>query len=117
MSQAAVVTASGVQKSYGKLKVLDGVDLSIEPGTVHALLGPNGAGKTTMVRILSTLVPPDGGRATVAGHDVVREPQKVRESIGVTGQYAAVDELLTGEENLLLMARLGRLDRAASTSR
>jgi ABC-2 type transport system ATP-binding protein len=93
------------------------VDLHVEPGSVHALLGPNGAGKTTMVRILSTLLAPDGGRASVAGHDVVHEAGRVRESIGVTGQYAAVDELLTGEENLLLMARLGRLARSDARRR
>ena len=111
------VIAEGVRKAYGKQTVLDGVDLRVEAGTVHALLGPNGAGKTTMVRILSTLLPPDGGRVSVAGHDVVRQPRRVRESIGVTGQNAAVDELLTGEENLLLMSRLGRLGRSDARRR
>jgi ABC-2 type transport system ATP-binding protein len=117
MSDQAVVTATGIRKSFGRTTVLDGVDLIIERGSVHALLGPNGAGKTTMLRILSTLLRPDGGIATVAGHDVVREAGRVRESIGVTGQYASVDELLTGEENLLLMARLGRLNRTDARRR
>ena len=111
------VIAEGVRKAYGKQTVLDGVDLRVEAVTVHALLGPNGAGKSTMVRILSTLVPPDAGRVTVAGHDVVRQPKRVREVIGVTSQYAAVDELLTGEENLLLMARLGRFGRSDARRR
>src|SRR5690606_24519424 len=101
----------------GRIEVLVGVDLSIERGTVHALLGPNGAGKTTTVRILSTLLRPDAGSATVAGYDVLREPERVRESIGVTGQYAAVDELLTEEENLRVMARLARLRRAEARRR
>src|SRR5690606_11062015 len=121
MDNGAVVTATGIRKSFGgrggRIEVLVGVDLSIERGTVHALLGPNGAGKTTTVRILSTLLRPDAGSATVAGYDVLREPERVRESMGVTGQYAAVDELLTGEENLRLMARLARLRRAEARRR
>jgi len=112
-----VVRATGIEKSYGRLKVLDGVDLSVAKGTVSALLGPNGAGKTTMVRILSTLVRPDAGEATVAGHDVVREPDRVKQVISLTGQYAAVDELLTAEENMLMMGRLGRLGRVESRRR
>jgi ABC-2 type transport system ATP-binding protein len=107
-----IIRVSGVHKAYGDLTVLDGVDLGVERGTVLALLGPNGAGKTTLVRILATLLPPDAGTATVAGHDVVGDAAKVRAVIGLTGQYAAVDELLTGEENLLMMARLSRLRHA-----
>jgi ABC-2 type transport system ATP-binding protein len=106
---APIVVARGLRKSYGDLTVLDGVDLDVHQGEVLALLGPNGAGKTTTVRILSTLLRPDGGTATVAGADVVRDPARVRSAISLTGQYAAVDELLTGEENLRLMARLAHL--------
>src|SRR5713101_6608168 len=100
------VSVNGLRKAYGEKVVLDGVDLSIGEGEVMALLGPNGAGKTTMVRILSTLIPADAGTATVMGYDLRREASKVREVIGVTGQFSAVDSLLTGEENLLLMGRL-----------
>lgn len=89
--------------------MLEGVDLTVERGTMTALLGPNGAGKTTIIRILSTLLPPDGGKAVVNGHDVETEPRKVRENIGLTGQYAAVDEYLTGTENLEMMGRLYHL--------
>jgi ABC-2 type transport system ATP-binding protein len=96
-------------KSFGDNVVLDGVELTVEAGTVFALLGPNGAGKTTMVRILSTLLQADHGDIRVAGHDVVREPDAVRDVIGVTGQFSAVDELLTGRENLALMADLNHL--------
>jgi ABC-2 type transport system ATP-binding protein len=92
--------------------VLDGVDLDVPQGTVFALLGPNGAGKTTMVQILSTLIPADGGQAQVAGHDLAGQPDAVRDAIGVTGQFSAVDNLLTGEENLRLMADLHHLPRA-----
>lgn len=106
---APIVVARGLRKSYGDLTVLDGVDLDVHRGEVLALLGPNGAGKTTTVRILSTLLRPDGGTATVAGADVVRDPAAVRAAISLTGQYAAVDELLTGAENLHLMARLAHL--------
>src|SRR5215475_3800112 len=106
--QAAAVTpaiaVTGVRKSYGEHLVLDGIDLRVQQGTVFALLGPNGAGKTTMVQILSTLIHADGGEAKIAGHDVAREPVAVRAAIGVTGQFSAVDELLTGRENLMLMA-------------
>jgi ABC-2 type transport system ATP-binding protein len=98
-----------LHKSYGDKVVLNGVDLAVRQGTVSALLGPNGAGKTTIVNILSTLVRPDGGTATVAGAEVVTNPGAVRASIGLTGQFSAVDKLLTGEENLLLMARLRHL--------
>src|SRR5712692_4058619 len=100
------VSVNGLHKAYGKKVVLDGVDLRIGEGEVFALLGPNGAGKTTIVRILSTLIPSDAGTAAVMGHDVRREAGAVRKVIGVTGQLSAVDNLLTGEENLLLMGRL-----------
>ncbi len=100
------VYAEGLRKTYGKKVVLDGVDLSIGEGEVFALLGPNGAGKTTIVRILSTLIPADAGKASVLGYDVRGEAGAVRAVIGVTGQFSAVDNLLTGEENLLLIGRL-----------
>ncbi|SMF15181.1 ATP-binding cassette domain-containing protein [Streptomyces sp. Amel2xC10] len=105
------IEAYGLRKSYGDRTVLDGVDLTVPRGTVFALLGPNGAGKTTAVQILSTLVTADGGRARVAGHDLAAEPQAVRAAIGVTGQFSAVDGLITGEENMLLMADLHHLPR------
>ena len=108
---APAIRAVGLRRSYGKHLVLDGVDLEVPAGTVFALLGPNGAGKTTIVNILSTLIAADGGEIQVAGHDVAREPDAVRAAIGVTGQFSAVDNLLTGEENLLLMADLGHLGR------
>jgi len=100
------IHAEGLTKHYGKTKALDGVDLAVPEGTVLGVLGPNGAGKTTAVRILATLLRPDAGHAVVAGHDVVRDPTTVRRSIGLTGQYASVDEQLTGRENLELFARL-----------
>jgi ABC-2 type transport system ATP-binding protein len=103
------ITAVDVRKSFGDNVVLDGLDLSVERGSVFALLGPNGAGKTTMVRILATLLEPDHGEIRVAGHDVTREPDAVRAVIGVTGQFSAVDDLLTGRENLTLMADLHHL--------
>ncbi|GAA1786928.1 ATP-binding cassette domain-containing protein [Actinomadura chokoriensis] len=109
------IAAQGLRKSYrdksGEKVVLDGVDLSVPEGTIFSLLGPNGAGKTTTVQILSTLLSPDGGTVQVAGHDLIREADDVRGAIGVTGQYSAVDKLLTGEENLLLMADLKHLSR------
>ncbi|MEV7179004.1 ATP-binding cassette domain-containing protein [Kitasatospora sp. NPDC093679] len=107
----AAITAAGLRKSYGDKTVLDGIDLYIPAGTVFALLGPNGAGKTTAVKILSTLVSADGGTARVAGHDLAADPQSVRAAIGVTGQFSAVDGLITGEENMLLMADLHHLPR------
>jgi ABC-2 type transport system ATP-binding protein len=110
-SSSAAVSAVGVHKSFGDLVVLDGVELTVEPGSVFTLLGPNGAGKTTMVRILATLLEPDQGEVRVAGHDVTREPDAVRDVIGVTGQFSATDELLTGRENLALMADLHHLER------
>ena len=105
------ITAVDVRKSFGENLVLDGVDVTVAQGSVFALLGPNGAGKTTMVRILATLLAPDHGEIRVAGHDVIREADAVRAAIGVTGQFAAVDELLTGRENLALMADLHHLGR------
>src|SRR6185437_2669102 len=106
-----------LRKSFDDLVVLDNVDLFVSAGTVTALLGPNGAGKTTMVHILSTLLRPDGGTALVKGCDVVRDPAGVRAVIGLTGQFSAVDKLLTGEENLLLMARLRHLGAQRSRTR
>ncbi|MFE6104467.1 ATP-binding cassette domain-containing protein [Streptomyces laurentii] len=108
---STAISATGLRKAYGDKTVLDGVDLRIPAGSVFALLGPNGAGKTTTVKILSTLVTPDAGQARVAGHDLAAEPQAVRAAIGVTGQFSAVDGLITGEENLLLMADLHHLSR------
>ena len=114
---APAIVAAGLRKSYGDKIVLDGVDLQVGTGTIFALLGPNGAGKTTIVQILSTLIRADGGEVRVAGHDLVREPDAVRAAIGVTGQYSAVDKLLTGEENLRLMADLHHLSRAEGRRR
>ncbi len=111
------ITASGVCKSFGEHPVLDHVDLSVAAGTIFGLLGPNGAGKTTVVRILSTLIEADSGDVHVAGHDVRRAPDAVRGQIGVTGQFSALDELLTGEENLRLMADLHHLERDAGRER
>ena len=111
------IEVSGLTKSYGDHTVLAGVDLTVPEGTVYALLGPNGAGKTTTIHILSTLLAPGDGEIRVAGFDVRREPAGVRAAIGVTGQFSAIDELLTGAENLRLMADLAHLDRAnAATS-
>jgi ABC-2 type transport system ATP-binding protein len=106
---------AGLRKSFGDTVALDGVDLTVPAGSIFALLGPNGAGKTTTVQILSTLIPPDGGQVRVVGHDLVREPD--RDVIGVTSQFAAVDTLLTGEENLVLMADLGHLSRTEGRRR
>jgi ABC-2 type transport system ATP-binding protein len=111
----AIVT-EGLRRSFGKVKAVDGVDLSAPAGTVLGLLGPNGAGKTTIVRILTTLLPPDAGSASVAGYDVVRDAAALRAVIGLAGQYAAVDENLTGRENLELVGRLYHL-RAAEARR
>src|SRR5690348_4371459 len=105
----SAIAASGLRKANGDKVVLDGIDLDVPAGTVFSLLGPNGAGKTTTVNLLSTLMKADGGTARVAGHDVAAETKAVRAAIGVTGQFAAVDELLTGQENLQLMADLKRL--------
>jgi ABC-2 type transport system ATP-binding protein len=107
----------GLRKSFGGKVVLDGIDLEAAEGTIFALLGPNGAGKTTTVQILSTLIGADGGDVTVAGHDVAEDPDAVRDAIGVTGQFSAVDNLLTGEENLKLMADLRHLEKAEGRRR
>ncbi len=112
-----VIEARHLTKSYGKNQVLKGIDLQVERGTMLALLGPNGAGKTTIVRILSTLLGFDGGTVRVDGHDVRTEADKVRAVIGLTGQAAAVDELLTGRENLIMMGRLYRLTGASAKAR
>ncbi|HUA50003.1 MAG TPA: ATP-binding cassette domain-containing protein [Solirubrobacteraceae bacterium] len=116
-SDGAAVEASGLEKSYGGAQVLSGIDLRMPRGSVLALLGPNGAGKTTTVRILSTLIRADAGRARVAGFDVAGERAQVRRRISVTGQYAAVDGLQTGEENLRMVGRLRGLDRAQAGRR
>jgi len=112
-----MIETRGLRKSFGDHVVLDGIDMDVAEGTIFALLGPNGAGKTTMVQILSTLIDADGGEARVAGHDVFKEPDAVRAAIGVTGQFSAVDNILTGEENLLLMADLRHLSRRAGRKR
>ncbi len=113
---SSAIAASGLRKAYGDRTILDGIDLHIGAGTIFSLLGPNGAGKTTTVNVLTTLLKADGGTARVAGHDIATEPRAVRAAIGVTGQFAAVDDLLTGEENLRLMADLHHL-RAAEGKR
>jgi len=109
MTTAQAIEIAGLTKSYGDHAVLKGVDLSVRSGTIFALLGSNGAGKTTAVKILSTLLRADGGAASVNGYDVATQPAKVRESISLTGQFAAVDEILTGRENLVLVAELRHL--------
>jgi ABC-2 type transport system ATP-binding protein len=111
------ITARGLRKSYGAHTVLDGIDLDVAPGTVFSLLGPNGAGKTTTVNILSTLVSPDAGTVSVAGHDLATDPDGIRTAIGLTGQFSAVDTLLTGAENLQLMADLHHLPRREGRAR
>jgi ABC-2 type transport system ATP-binding protein len=116
-TMTSAITATGLRKSFGDTVVLDGIDLEVGAGTTFSLLGPNGAGKTTTVQIMSTLVHADGGEVRVAGHDVARDPAAVRAAIGVTGQFSAVDSLLTGEENLLLMADLNHLGRAEGRRR
>ncbi|MET8078976.1 ATP-binding cassette domain-containing protein [Streptomyces sp. NPDC005303] len=106
------IAANGLRKSYGDKTVLDGIDLQVPAGTIFSLLGPNGAGKTTVVKILSTLISADAGQARVGGHHLTAEAQAVRASIGVTGQFSAVDGLITGEENMLLMADLHHLSKS-----
>ncbi|MBA8978751.1 MULTISPECIES: ATP-binding cassette domain-containing protein [Streptomyces] len=113
----SAVTVRGLVKHYGATKALDGVDLDVREGTVMGVLGPNGAGKTTLVRILSTLLAPTSGHATVAGYDVVRQPRQLRRVIGLTGQYASVDEKLPGWENLYLIGRLLDLPRKEARAR
>jgi ABC-2 type transport system ATP-binding protein len=111
------IEANGLRKSFGEQVVLDGIDLEVAEGKIFALLGPNGAGKTTVVNILSTLTTADGGEIRVAGYDPARDPDGVRGAIGVTGQFSAVDDLLTGEENLILMANLNHLGRSEGQRR
>jgi ABC-2 type transport system ATP-binding protein len=111
------VNAVGIRKAYRAKTVLDGVDLAVPKGQIVALLGPNGAGKTTLIRILATLLRPDAGTATVAGHDLLADPVGVRRAISLTGQHAAVDDMLTGEENLRMMARLRHLPPRAARDR
>jgi ABC-2 type transport system ATP-binding protein len=111
------ISVSGLRKAFGTTVVLDGIDLIVAEGTVFSLLGPNGSGKTTIVRILSTLIPPDRGSIRVAGHDLAADPDGIRAAIGVTGQFSAVDNLLTGAENLKLMADLHHLGRTEARRR
>ena len=115
--QSHAIYTEGLVKRYGKTTALAGLDLAVPPGMVQGVLGPNGAGKTTLVRILATLLRPDAGRAQVGGFDVARQPDKIRQLIALTGQFAAVDEDLTGRENLLLIARLLELSRKAARTR
>jgi daunorubicin resistance ABC transporter ATP-binding subunit len=117
MGQTPAIEAEGLIKNYGKTKALAGFNLSVPAGTVYGLLGPNGAGKTTAVRVFATLLRPDGGRAQVLGHDVATEADTVRRQIGLTGQYAALDEYLTGRANLIMIGQLSRLTAAAARRR
>ena len=112
-----MIEIQGLRKSFGNHLVLDDIDLNVASGTTFALLGPNGAGKTTMIQILSTLISADSGKVRVAGHDLDREPDAIRAAIGVTGQFSAIDNLLTGEENLLLMSDLHHLGRSEGRRR
>ena len=113
MSTSLAIEAQGLVKLFGSTRAVDGVDLAVESGSVYGFLGPNGAGKTTTIRVLATLLQPDGGDAAVQGFDVATQPQDIRRSISLTGQFAAVDEVLTGRENLILVARLRRLQSPA----
>jgi ABC-2 type transport system ATP-binding protein len=117
MSEEPAVVASGLVKRFGSTTALNGLDLTVPRGTVYGLLGPNGAGKTTAVRVLSTLIKPDGGSAVVLGHDVVADANAVRNTIGLTGQYAALDEYLTGRANLIMIGQLSRLTARAAKRR
>jgi len=117
MNGRPAILAEGLEKSYGKTRALDSLDLAVEEGTVLGLLGPNGAGKTTAVRILTTLLAPDAGRAEVVGLDVVKQADELRSRIGLTGQYAAVDEYLTGRENLEMVGRLYHLPKRGARKR
>src|ERR1700742_3964841 len=112
MTPTTAVCATGLVKTFGDFRAVDGVDLEVGQGEIFGVLGPNGAGKTTMLKMLATLLPIDSGRARVFGVDVAADPHRVRELIGVTGQYASVDENLTGDENLVLFGRLLGLSRA-----
>src|SRR6202161_1122373 len=116
-AQGPAIQVQDLEKSYKELRVLRGVDFDVARGSIFALLGSNGAGKTTVVKILSTLLKPDAGTATVEGFDVTAQPASVRESISLTGQFAAVDEILTGRENLALVARLRHLKEAGQRDR
>ncbi|MFJ1561529.1 ATP-binding cassette domain-containing protein [Streptomyces mirabilis] len=117
MNSPPAIKATGLRKSFGEKLVLDDIDFEVPSGRIWSLLGPNGAGKTTLVQILSTLIRPDAGTIQVAGHDLLQDPEAVRGAIGVTGQFAAVDEMLTGEENLVLMCQLYRLPREETRQR
>lgn len=117
MAKNYAITVKDIKKSYGDVEVLKGIDLQVERGTILALLGPNGAGKTTMVKILATLLGADGGKAHIEGYDVFADADKVRSIIGLTGQYAAIDEYLTGRENLRMMGRLYHLSKADAARR
>ena len=117
MGETPAIEAEGLVKNYGTTKALAGFDLAVPAGTIYGLLGPNGAGKTTAVRVFATLLRPDGGRAQVLGHDVVTEAAEVRREIGLTGQYAALDEYLTGRANLVMIGRLSRLTASAASRR
>jgi daunorubicin resistance ABC transporter ATP-binding subunit len=117
MGEAPAIEAEGLVKNYGTTRALAGFDLAVPTGTVYGLLGPNGAGKTTAVRVFATLLRPDGGRAQVLGHDVVTEAGEVRRQIGLTGQYAALDEYLTGRANLVMIGQLSRLTAGAARRR
>jgi len=117
MSTAPAIEAEGLAKSFGETRAVDGVDLHVAQGAVYGVLGPNGAGKTTTIRMLATLLAPDGGRASVLGHDIVAEADTVRSLVSLTGQLASVDEELTGRENLVLMARLLGHSRAGAKAR
>lgn len=112
-----IVVAEGLSKSFGAIRALRGLDLTVREGSVCGVLGPNGAGKTTLIRILATLADPDAGTARIAGHDVVRQADRVRALIGLAGQYAAVDEKLTGRGNLRMFGRLSHLSRARARER
>ncbi len=113
----SIIEAVGLTKSFGAVTALDGLDLTVTAGRVCALLGPNGAGKTTAIRILATLTRPDGGRASVAGHDVLRQPGQVRAAIALAGQHAAVDDDLTGRENLVILGLMHHLGRRQARQR
>jgi len=113
----AAIETEGLRKSFGQVRALQGVDLAVVDGSICALLGPNGAGKTTLVRVLATLTRPDGGTARVAGHDVVREQRRVRAVIGLAGQHSAVDDDLTGLENLFILGLMWHLGRRGARVR
>ncbi len=117
MSEALAIEAHGLEKSYGSTRALDGLDLEVPAGTILGMLGPNGAGKTTTVRVLTTLLRPDRGSARVAGYDLASQAGQVRRRIGLTGQYAALDEYLTGRANLIMIGRLGKLSARAARAR